>query len=167
MRFRIDSDEREVIQTCYEGRNSFINMNIIYYSVVHFRNFIHHSFKPFKGSRFPSHPVEVSICCPLWSLISSGRQIWRCKTIPALIWSGCFCVWLILHLTLLWKLITAGNSGINLWKGSQSMDSTIDSSLALVLLRRSLRILMKGVAPIPNPMRSSTSKFLKSCAGAP
>lgn len=94
-----------LIQICTYKR--LIYEHIIYYFVVHFCNFVHYSFKPFKRSRFPSDPVEISIRSPSWSLASSWSYIWRCKAIGALVWSGCltcFCVWL-LHLTL-WKLKT-------------------------------------------------------------
>lgn len=47
------------------------------------------------------------------------------------------------------------------------MDLTVCSSAVLMPFKRSLRMLIKGVAPIPSPTRSKTSQFRQSCAGAP
>lgn len=63
---------------------------VMHYFVIHFCYFVHYSFKPLKGSRFPGNPVEMSIFSPLPLPFSTWCHIWRSKTIRAVIWSTGF-----------------------------------------------------------------------------
>ena len=135
----------------------------MYYFVIHFCNFIHYSFKPFKGPWFPGDPVEISISSPLWLLLSTNGQTWisskiqRCKTILAVVWYSHFYGWILFQQSYRysywnWKLLINYAENIPIESGLN-----VPSDLALELFKRSLRMLMKGVAPIPIPRRSRIS----------